>query len=64
MSGIKDYLPNGCPDKFALVLRRPGGGIDSRAYTPIGLFQIIGGKRWSVSLVRLGKDTLNRKPNT
>ena len=36
----------------------------SRLDTPIGLFQIIGGKRWSVSLVRLGKDTLNRKPNT
>jgi hypothetical protein len=24
----------------------------------------IGGKSWSISLVRLGKNTLNRKPNT
>lgn len=49
MSRIKTYLVNSS-DRLALVSlddKRP-----FRAYWPLRLTQIVGGKRWSLSLVR------------
>ena len=48
---FKPYLPN-TSDRLSLVGRRANASQpDFRAYWPLRLTQIVGGKRWSLALV-------------
>ena len=47
----KDYGPNSS-DRFSLVSASESAQLDLRAHWPIVLTQLVGGKRWSLSLVR------------
>lgn len=63
LSKLRPYIPNRLrPGRMALVPMRDGAP-DPRAWAHIEAVQLVGGRRWSLSIIRSGEPRSVREPS-